>query len=954
MYEGQGVENYVLKSGTNQLHGSFYEYFRNTVLDARGFFPAKTPVEKQNEFGVNVSGPIKKDKIFFFGSYDGYYFIQGSTPTLQSIPTLAERQGDFSAFPQAIYNPYSTVCNSSGGGCTRAPFAGGIIPDNLISPVSKSFQSYLPPPTNSGIANNYLGSLPIGTHVNNTTDKVDFNLSEKHRMYGFFSRGQYTTDPLASIVPAGGDALPLPYTASRIVQEKTTSAQFHDVYVFSPSILNQLSYSFSRLFVPIINATASGNYPSKAGLQGLPPGQAALAFPTVTFNGPNAPISWVQNNTAFDEAINTYVLQDNVQWVRGKHSMTMGGQVEWLQDNYTQADLGSYAAFTFGNSETAGFTSSGALNTATGNAYASYLLGALDSASITDNYAVTIGARYKDYAMYFQDDFKVSPKLTLNLGLRYDILGTFKEVANRMSFLNPTLPNPAVGGFPGALQFAGNGKDSCNCDTPVPPHYTEFGPRFGLAYQLNDKTVIRGGYAIMYAHGGGTSGRAGGRNGLGQLGYNANPGFTTPGNGVPAFFWSPAPVPLPAAYANVYAGGVPPYQRPPFFDPSLNTGFCTGCPLAGGITYGDPQIGGKPPYFENWNLGLQRALTSNMTLTLAYSASAGHFLATSVGRGIWSDQIDPRYLALGNLLNATANAGNIGAANAIIPGLRLPYANYSGPIGQMLRPFPQYSSVNDIWGDIGNSAYHSLQASLAQRLSSGLTFNISYTRSKEIDDVLGSAGRTAYNDAIERAVGTIDRPNVFSGSFSYHLPFGRGHRWSSSQGFIDHVISDWELSGIATFSSGAPLTITSTACNVPYAGSECLPNYNPGFSGPVTINGGIGSGAGNVIAGTGAPATTYINKAAFLDPPAFTFGNLSRTLPYGLRAPSTWDEDLTIRRQFSVTERIKLLFALDSFNLFNTVNFGGVQTNIDSANFGQVTTQANAPRKLQIDARISF
>lgn len=955
MYEGQGVENYVLKSGANQFHGSAYEFFRNTILDARGFFPPTTPVEKQNEFGVNASGPIKRNKIFFFGSYDGYYYRQGSTPTFQSIPTAAERQGNFGVFPQTIYNPYSTACNSSAGACSRAPFAGNAIPISLISPVSQSLQSSLPTPTNSGIQNNYLTGMPIGLHVNNTTDKVDFNLTDKHRFYGFFSHGKYVTDPLAGI-SAGTDALPLPYTASRIVEELPTSAQIHDVYVFSPSLLNQLSYSFSRLYVPILSATVAGAYPQKAGLQGLPPGQASLAFPTVNFSGPNSPISWgTTNSIAFDEAINTFVLQDNVQWVRGKHSMTMGGQIEWLQDNFTSPDLGSSASFTFTNAESAGFTGTGTLNTATGNAYASYLLGAVDSASITQNYVATIGARYKDYALYLQDDYKATSKLTLNLGLRYDIMGTFHEVRNRMSFLNPTQPNPAVSNYPGALQFAGNGPDSCHCATPVDPHYLEFGPRFGLAYQLNDKTVIRGGFAIMYAHAGGTGGRAGGRNGTGQLGFNANPTFTSPnsGAGAPAFFWSTPSVPLPAVYSGIYAGGVPPYQQPPFFDPALNTGFCTSCPSAGTITYGDPEIGGKPAYFENWNFGFQRALTSNMTLTAAYSASAGHFLATSVGRGIWSGQMDPRYLALGNLLNATANAVNIAAANAIVPGIHLPYPNYSGPIGQMLRPFPQYSGVTDIWGDIGNSTYHSLQLVLNQQLASGLTFNASYTHSKEIDDVLGTAGRTAYNAAIEKAVGTIDRPNVFSGTFSYQLPFGK-RRFAISQPFANGVISNWEISGIVTFSSGAPLTVTSSACNVPYTGSTCIPNNNPAFTGPVTINGGLGSGQGNVIAGPGAPATAYIAKSAFLDPAPYTFGSAPRTLPYGLRSPSTWDVDLTLRRQFAVTERVKLIFAADSFNVFNAVQFGSISTNVDSTSFGQVTTQANSARKLQIDARINF
>lgn len=955
-YQGQGVENFVLKSGTNQFHGSAFEFFRNTLLDARGFFPPTTPIEKQNEFGVYVSGPIKKDKIFFFGSYDGYYYRQSTTPTFQSIPSLAAQGGNFSAYPQTIYNPYSTVCNASGANCTRAPFAGNIIPANLISPVSQSLQSYLPNPSSPGLQNNFLTTQPIGLHNNNTTDKIDVVLNDKHRFYGFFSRGRYATDGLAGISP-NTSALPLPYTASRYVTEIPTAVQVRDVYIFSPSVLNQFSYSFNRLYVPITSATVVGAYPQKAGLQGLPAGQANLAFPTINFNGPNVPTSWAGTNSiAFDEASNTFVLQDNVQWVRGKHSMTMGGQFQALQNNYTNPDLGSVASFTFSNSETAGFSPTGTLLNATGNAYASYLLGAVDLSSITQNYVATTRGRYKTFAVYFQDDYKVNAKLTLNLGLRYDIFGTYHEVANRMSFLNPTLPNPLVSSYPGALQFAGNGQYSCHCDTPVGAHYTELGPRFGFAYALNDKTVIRGGYAIMYAHGGATGGRAGARSGTGQLGFNANPTFTSPnpGAGAPAFLWSQAAAPLPSVYLNIYAGGVPPYQQPPFFNPSLNSGFCTGCPQGSTITYGDPQIGGKPPYFQNWNFGIQRALTSNTTLTLAYSASIGHFLATSVGRGIYSNQIDPRYLVLGNLLNSAANATNIAAANAIVPGIRLPYANFAGTIGQMLRPFPQYAGVSDIWGDIGNSTYHSLQASLTQRLTNGLTYTVNYTRSKEIDDVLGSAGRTAYNQRIEKAVGLIDRPNVFSSTFSYRLPFGSGQRFASGNRLVNGIIGGWELSGLGTFSSGAPLTITSTACNLPQIGGSCLPNYNPNFTGPVTINGGLGSGQGNLIAGSGALATTFINKNAFLAPAAYTFGNVPRTLPYGLRAPSVWDVDLTARRQFPITERVKFVFAVDAFNVFNAVQFGGLGTNIESANFGQVTTQANSPRKLQINARINF
>ncbi|HWB83912.1 MAG TPA: TonB-dependent receptor [Bryobacteraceae bacterium] len=929
MYQGQGVENYVLKSGGDQFHGAAYEHFRNTLLDARGFFPPTTPVEKQNEFGANLSGPIRKDKLFFFTSYDGYRYRQGSVPVLQSIPTLAERSGDFSALPVTIYDPTTTMCTGAGTGCTRQPFPGNIIPADRISKVSQSLQSYLPTPINSGLQNNYLSSLPIGLGVNNTTNKVDWNISDKNRFFALYSFGKYATNGLASI--STGNQTPLPYTESRIVQEISTTAQVHDAYVFSANLLNQFSYSFNRLYVPILSATMNGAYPEKAGLTGLPPGQASLAFPRVTFNGPNSPIQWSGTNAvAFDEALNTFSLQDNMQWIHGRHSFTFGYQMQWLQDNYTSPDTGTLATFTFSNNETAGFSPAGTLLTTTGNSYASYLLGSLDSAGITENAVTTIGARYRNYAAYIQDDFKVSPRLTLNLGLRYDIFGPFKEVRNRMSFLNPDLPNPAVDGQPGVLQFSGSGPFSCNCDTPVRTHYKNFGPRIGLAFKATENTVLRAGYAIMYARAGGVGGRAGGRNGTGQLGYSANPPLSSLDGGItPAFYWD---------------NGIPAYQHPPFFDSTLNTGFNTTTPAGGGITYGDTAIGAKPPYYENWNVSIQRALAKDLTLTAAYTASAGHFLGTGVGRPVWSDQIDPRYLALGNLLRAQATPANLAAAQAIVPGIGLPYANFEGTIGQMLRPFPQYNGVSDIWGDIGNSNYNAFQIKLDKRLSRGLVFNIGYTLSKELDDT--GTGRTAFNQGIEKSLGLTDRTHAVNVTFVYHLPFGEGHQWGSSNGLIKRAVSGWQISGLIQYYSGAPLALTASGCNAPYTGS-CYPSYNPAYNGPARINGDYGSG-------TAAATTAYINKDAFEDPAAFAFGDVSRTAPFGLRDTSTFELDTSLRREFAITERVKLAFQADAFNLPNFTRFSGIGTNIDSSSFGRVTTQGNLPRKFQLNARILF
>ena len=199
MYSGQGMQNFVLKSGTDQFHGSVFEYFRNTDFDARGFFPATVPIEHQNEFGGTIGGPIKKDKIFFFGSYGGYYFKTAETPELETVPTLAQRTGNFSALPTTIYDPATQAC--VGAICTKQPFAGNLIPANRISSVSKSLQSYLPDPTNSNITSNYLASLPQGLHNNNTTNKVDVNLSGSNRFYAVFSRGKYTTDFTGSLAP---------------------------------------------------------------------------------------------------------------------------------------------------------------------------------------------------------------------------------------------------------------------------------------------------------------------------------------------------------------------------------------------------------------------------------------------------------------------------------------------------------------------------------------------------------------------------------------------------------------------------------------------------------------------------------------------------------------------------------------------------------------------------------
>jgi hypothetical protein len=936
-YQGQGVENYVLKSGTNSFHGAGFEYFRNTDLDARGFFPVATPIEHQNEYGGLVGGPIRKNKLFFFTNYDGYKYNSGLlNPTLQSIPTTAEQTGDFSGLPatQIIYDPASQSC--AGAVCTRAPFANNALPSNRISAVAKSLQSYLPTPTNTNIQNNYLPSLPVQLSTWNGTGKVDVNLSDRHRLSGFFAAGHYATNFTGSLTQTGtAGVLPEPYTQGRIVEEDVKMAQVHDTYTIKPSLLNQFSLSFNRIWIPLQNPTVSGEYAQKAGIKGLPPSVVADTFPDIAFTGTNSPGGWQGTNAHFyNEAANTSTVQDNVMWVKGRHSMTFGGQFQALQDNENFALV---ATFNFNSAQTQGYNSTGSLLTATGNAYASYLLGAVNSSGVSQNSIGETGGRYKDYSLYFQDDWKVSSRLTLNLGLRWDFFGPFYEVNNLMSFFNPTLANPAAGGYPGALQFAGNGTDSCHCSDPVNSHYKNFGPRVGAAYSLNDKTVLRAGYAIMYVHVGGVGGRNNSRQGLSQLGFNATNNSTSPGNNAPAYYWD---------------SGVPPIaQAPPFIDPTYGTGYITSNPT--GVqnpTYGDPNLGGKPPYYVNWNFGIQRSLTPNVTLGAAYTASLGKYLPGPDNGGSTTLNATPlQYLALGSLLTATANSANIAKAQAIFPSIAMPFSNFVGTIGQMLRPFPQYGAISSPWFDVGQSNYQGIQATLNRRFAGGLTFTGGYTFSKELDNLLASA-RDPFDYDLEKSRGGIDHRHVFMGTVSYQLPFGAGRRLNPGNAVARALISGWNLSGVVTFATGAPLALTGSACNAGGILGTCIPNYNPAWTGTaIRINGNYGDG--NVL---GSSPTSYLDRTAFVAPAAYTFGNLPRTGVYGLNAPYNADVDLSVRREFVIHENVKFAIQGDAFNVNNAVHFGAPGLNPDQASFGTLTSQANQPRKLQLNARITF
>src|SRR5215475_1235937 len=657
-FNGQGSENYTIKSGGNQFHGRGFEYFRNTVLDARGFFPAVRPVEHQNEFGATIGGPILKKKLFFFFSYDGWRYRVVSPSQFASVPTLKERMGDFSELPVPIYDPMSTV-TPTGGVVSRTQFSDpsratpsnplglNIIPLSRISNISKVYQSLLPAPTNSGLQNNYLGAVPVAYNSDSFNAKVDYDLTASQRLSGLFARGKRSQPgPFREISSSSPQTVfPLPYTDTRKVEEIPTVFQLKHNWNIGSNLVNQASLGYNHLFVPITNVTSDGKWADKAGLKGLPPGDASNAFLEAAFGGPNAPSGWRGTNSRdFEDNNYNYTFQDSLLWVHNKHSFKFGFQYQRTRDRTITNDTGSLLTTNFSNSQTAGFDSKGGLMSGTGNAYASFLLGALNSATVNQDSVIVTNARFTGYAWWVADDYKVTSRLTVNLGLRQDIMLPYTEGNDHFTFLDINAPNPAAGGIPGALRFGGNVAPdaiSCHCSQIINTYYRAFGPRVGFAFSLNDKTVVRGGYGMMYSRSGAVGGRDGARIGTGLTGINANAPIASPnGSFIPALFWD---------------SGIPPFAKGPIYNETYQTGF-NGTGTGGAVTFGDPFS--QPPRYQNWNLSIQRSLTPSLVVTAAYVGSNGKQLRGG-GRGLWSNQMGLGYLVLRDLLNQNGTPANI-------------------------------------------------------------------------------------------------------------------------------------------------------------------------------------------------------------------------------------------------------------------------------------------------------
>ena len=953
---GDGIVNLTVKSGTNDLHGSGYDFLRNKSLDANNWFNnlqgLTRPVDTQNDFGATVGGPVfiprvydGRNKTFFFFAYEGFRFRTGGSNTA-SFPNEDFRKGDFSAICTAGFT--NGLCNDLTqqiyDPTTHAPVPSNTLSNDPNFTESKVMANIfgLLPQTNGAINNNVVDTTVNSTTANLYDVKIDHSFSERHRVSGGFDFDYTKTGGSSNLGPIFGQSTP----------QNTYYARVSDTYTFSPTIVNQALFGFSRRYRGEISNSLGQGYPEKIGLTGV----NNTTFPCIKW-GDTA--YNVNNCGASQFADNVYQINDALSWVKGKHTWKFGGEIRMLQFNVRRLTQSS-GEFDFAAAQT---SSTGDASGLGGYSVASSLFGLSDTTTL--NYGNFSGVRYKDFAMYAQDTYKLNAKLTLNLGLRYDIDLPATEAQSRFSMVDPTLPNPGAGGILGAYTYFGVGPGRNGRSRPQDTYYKAFGPRIGFAYSINDKTVLRGGYGIYYQAL--KEGSFADQDGLGffnrQTVNVTNGGPTQIDNGITHIF--------------------PPSG--PFTPDGQNN-------QNGIITVAANS--GRPADIQTWNLDVQRQVTKDLLVSVAYVGSKGTHLPAL---NIIPNQANPKYLPLGDELTMPASCLAADTCpNAVNMGVTLPYAGFTGNINQALRPFPQYGNFNQEDNSFtpdrtGNSTYNAMQLQVNKRVSQGLTFLVSYTVSKNITDAdsvgpgvsgfIGTnsfIGENSYNRKAEKAVSQLDTPQSLVASFFYELPVGRGKRFMNEGGVKDRVFGGWYVSGILTYHSGLPTEV--------YGNCQ-------GTAGDVLFGGCNTTGAGarvNIVPGVSQtnkssfnPTTTpFWNFAAFT--PATncaaaasagsvcTFGDESRSLATA-RGFGTKNEDFTIgKKTHIIGEKAVVDFQASFFDVFNRHIFltpsnvfgptlqtpfipagGSGCSGVLACGFGAITA-ASGPRVIQFGLKITY
>jgi Carboxypeptidase regulatory-like domain len=908
----QGVITYQTASGTNQLHGDAFEIIRNSYFDSRGSTNATVPRDNENNFGFSIGGPViipkvynGKNKTFFHLSMEWYIQNQQQTGTF-SLPTPAEKAGDFNGLTNSlgqqtlIFDPIHNGCTANGN-VPGTPFKGNIIPTACFSPVSASLLQYIPNPTLPGFVNNsqnLQGVFP--TRQNPWGFTIDENISDRQSIHGTMWRDRQTSY-------GGGNNLP----QANPLQNNTYFPDLGTVFL--------INYTLS--ITPNLVMTAGASWLGELNFQlpqrtgptpAFPPAPDAPIISGINFAGPLSPGNLGTSNSNSVNRKLGWVFDNNYLWVKGRHTLNIGWELRrtYQDDNECQQCAGN---FNFSNNSTADpFNPNNLANT--GNSFASYLLGVVDSADRIGSQEERL--RNWDISSYIQDDFKVNNKLTVNLGVRYDIMVPFTAVGNYIVYFDSTIPNPGAAGLPGAATQFGNCY-GCSGVTRAAVHWNHFSPRTGFSYALNSKTVLQGGFSMNYLDGGayeyGTSKVAVNYGNLLVGSYTQNStGSTLPGFGQ----WDSKIAPIPG---------------PTPFSPTIGN--------ATSINAFNPATDGLAPYDLVWSMGVQRELPFNMLLTAAYTGNRGNFLPSQLNP---INQINPAYLTqygalLGRLVTDPL---------AVAAGIRSPYPNFVSDFGssatvlQALRPYPQFASIFNNFDDSGSALYNAMQIQLQKRYTNGLSFLVSYTLSHMQSNT--NSGFTSFaaqslnkdNQKSEWSVDNNDQPNIITIAATYELPFGKGKQFlHNANAFTNALVGGWQISPLLTYASGTPQQVTVAGSPLGNSAPN-RPNVVPGQTLQYSYN--------NVYKGL-----PVLNAAAFSDPGQWAIGNEPRYMA-GMRSPFFYNENIAAAKSFMLGEKVRLKIEIQYFNALNRVVFCAPDTNLNDTNFGKVINcQANPNRQGQ-------
>jgi hypothetical protein len=915
---GGGIVNIVTKSGGNTPHGTAYEFFRNDVLDGNNFFNNRVgianPPFRFNDFGATLGGPVifpklynGRNRTFFFASYEGDRARRGQFFT-GTVPTAAMRLGDFSQLKNAqgqlivIYDPNST--RAQGSGSVRDPLAGNIIPAAQQDKAAVNVSKYYPLPNQNTalVSNNFITNAAEADNLDTWQWRIDHNINENNRLFVRTSH-----DRLLVVAPnfyGNGSGPPSIYSGSH---QPDWQGAVGDTQNFGAHTLFDIRAGYARNgFVRV--PTSLGFDPTRLGLPAALTQQAqVLQFPN--FNPTGYSGVGAEPNDMFFLGADTYSLVPQLTHIHGRHTLKIGGDYRvyrhntWNPSNPT-GGFNFSAAFTQGPNPLVSTLNGG-------DAYASMLMGAMASASAAVRAYQSFQTIYT--AEYLQDDFKVSSRLTLNLGLRYDYETPRTERFNRQSNFNYDIPNP-VGpqvGLPdlrGGLVFDGvNG-------TPRgwnQPDRNNFAPRFGFAYHLTTDTAVRGGYGITYLPGGTTFNGYG----AGQEGFSVTTSVATSiNNGLTRF----------TSLSDAFSSGL---LQPAGTSQGLQTEL-------GLSVRGDPRWI-RTAYLQVWNLNIQRQLPGHLLVEAGYAGSRG----VKIPMTFQMDQLPDEHLSLGTALNKQVANPFVGLVSS--GTLSLPTVS----AGQLLRPYPQFNAVSFSANDAGSSTYHSFQLRVEKRLSHGFTFLAAYTVSKNITDVdtidswiagqFSAPVQDSNNRRLDRSVATIDVPQRLVLNYVYELPIGQGKRLlGGAHGITNTILGGWRVTGISTFQSGRPLALTTASNNTDSYGGGSRPNNN-----------------GESAKLSDPTIARWLNTAVFSQPAPFTFGTTGRLLP-DAREPGIANFDFTGQKNFSLTERFRLQLRAEFFNIMNTPQFGRPGQVFGTPQFGVISTQANSPRQIQFGLKL--